>query len=162
MSENRLPAEVETGESHYPEWRGLLLAELALARVPELLVHKEPPHATPGFRYDFLVATPDGFCFFVEVEAFSSTELRLKEVESSDELRWKIDAPSIRLAKRSRSPVVLFLFDADTDHGRYLRLDTLPTSAAKARNTVKLPATNTINPTNLRRLVSDLRDKIAS
>src|SRR5262245_4094630 len=116
MSDNRTAVEVKTTGPSYLNWRGPLLAELALARVPGLSVYKRPDQAPSELPYHFLVTTADGFCFFVEVKAFSSFRLHVTDVEAIGELRWSLDADLVRRARASHSPVVLFLFDADTDH----------------------------------------------
>lgn len=162
MSDDRSLTADPADAPDYVGWRGLLLAELALARVPEFLVHKEPDgQGPPPLRYDFLVATADGFCFFVTVAAFSSFRLKSCGPGSAEDIRWPLDAELVRQARRSRSPVVLFVFDADTEHGRYLRLDTLPEPTTKAV-AVPIPVANTITPASLKRLVSELRDATAA
>jgi hypothetical protein len=143
-------------EPHYVGWRGELLAEVALRRVAGLEIHK--PHQN-GSRldYDFLVSTPDGFCFFVEVKAFSSMKYRIADVAGIEGLLWTVDGELIRNARKSQSPFVLFLFDADSEHGRFLRLDTLPDPPARSSATLQLPIENTITPTNLRRLIASMQ-----
>lgn len=137
----------------YSEWRGILLAELALARVPGLAVNKQPPGADHG--YDFLVATGRGACFFVRVRAFSSMRLDAEDVDASEEWHWRIDASLIRRARESRSPFFLFVFDADTDHGRFLRLDTLAAPGGRSV-TIHMPRENTLDRKNLDRIVAEL------
>jgi hypothetical protein len=93
----------------------------------------------------------------VEVKAFSSSWLGVRDVKGVPELRWSVDADLIRRARESESPFLLFLFDADTDHGRYLRLDTLPGPSPGARQvTVRLPVEHVINKENLEKLIADL------
>jgi hypothetical protein len=149
---------VKTTGPSYLSWRGELLAELALARVPGLVVYKRPDRPPSELPYHFLVTTEHGFCFFVEVRAFSSMRLDVADVETVGELRWSVDADLVRHARESLSPVLLFLFDADSDHGRYLRLDTLPAPVSEAhRLTVRLPVEHTINKENLEKLIADLQ-----
>ena len=158
MSDKRTFVEVKSTGPSYPAWRGELLAELALARNPGLIVHKRPERSPSDPPYDFLVATEQGLCFFVEVRAFSSFHLQLTDVEAIPELRWSLDGELVRRARASHSPVLLFLFDADTDHGRYLRVDTLPAPGVEVRQvTVRLPAQQTINKENLERLIAELQ-----
>jgi hypothetical protein len=155
MAENNHSIEVETTGPDYLGWRGELLARLALARVPGLTAVKVEGDE-PG--WDFLAATPQGLCFFIEVEAFSSLQRHLNGVEAAEELRWHVDAEHVRRARASRSPVVLFLFDADTDHGRFLRLDTLAAPAAGAKTqTVRLPRANIITREGIEKLVAELQ-----
>ncbi len=159
MSNARTSVEVQTTGPSYLGWRGELLAELALARVPGLIVHKRPEQETADLPYAFLVATEDGFCFFVEVRAFSSARLGIKDVQTVGELRWSIDAELIRRARESCNPVVLFLFDADTDHGRYVRLDSLPDPGPHAHHvTVRLPADHTTDRKSVEKLVAALQE----
>jgi hypothetical protein len=158
MSDKRMSVEVPTTGPSYLAWRGELLAELALARLPGLVVHKRPERPPAELPYDFLVATEHGLCFFVGVKAFSSFRLDVRDVEAVRELRWPVDADLIRRARESQSPYLLFLFDADTEHGRYLRLDNLPDPDPQAsRLTVRFPAEHTINKENLERLIEDLQ-----
>jgi hypothetical protein len=147
----------------YVGWRGELLAELALARVPGLIVNKRPDRPDFDLAYHFLVVTDRGSCFFVGVKAFSSSKRGLSDVEESGEWRWHLDAALVRDARRNRSPFVLFLFDADREEGRYLRLDTLPAPARDVRRiTVRLPIENTINRSNLETMIASLQaDRIS-
>ncbi len=158
MSDKRTSVELKTTGPGYLGWRGELLAELALARVPGLSVHKRPERAASELPAHFLAATSDGLCFFVIVRASSSFQMDIPDVETIGELRWPLEAETIRRARESRSPVILFLFDADTDHGRYLCLDTLPDPGPEARSVmVRLPVSATINKENLEKLIGDLR-----
>lgn len=155
MSENKQSREIKTGGANYVGWRGELLAELALARVPKLSVHK--PKDSCG--YDFLVAAPSGVCFFVEVKSFSSKKLDIHNVDQIAELRWRIDTHHIRRAQESHTPVFVFLIDADTDHGRYLRLDNLdPCDESVQSQTIRFPVENTIARNGLERLVAALEE----
>jgi hypothetical protein len=131
----------------------MLLAELTLARVPGLVVNKQ--HSAADLGYDFLVATERGACFFIQVKAFSSMRLEAKDVDATAEWRWRIDASLLRHARASRSPFFLFVFDADTDHGRFLRLDTLPAPAARSV-TVRIPRGNTLDRQGLEAIVAEL------
>jgi hypothetical protein len=126
----------------------MLLAELALARVPGLIVNKQ--HSAGDLCYDFLVATERGACFFIEVKAFSSMRLGAKA-----EWRWRIDASLVHHARESMSPFFLFVFDADTDHGRFLRLDTLPTPDTRSV-TVRIPRENTLDRKGVEGIVAEL------
>ena len=157
MSDKQTSVEVKTSGPSYLGWRGKLLAELALARLPGLIVHERPNSAPSELPYDFLVSTEHGLCFFVAVRAFSSFWLDVRDVEVVPELRWSVDADLVRRARDSESPFLLFLFDADTDHGRYLRLDTLPPPAPGARLvTARFPVEQVITKEHLERLIADL------
>jgi hypothetical protein len=158
MSDRRASVEVKTTGPGYLGWRGELLSELALARVPGLLVHKRPDRAPPEVPYQFLVATAHGFCFFVEVRAFSSLHLEVPDVATVREWRWSLEADLVRRARTSHSAVLLFLFDADTDHGRYLRLDTLPAPGSDVhRLVVRFPVEQTLTKDSLAKLIEELQ-----
>lgn len=160
MSDKRTSVEVKTTGPAYLSWRGALLAELALARVPGLIVHKRPERSPSELPYGFLAATENGLCFFVDVKAFSSMHLGLEAVDRIGDLRLSLEADAIRRARESLSPVVLFLFDADGEHGRYLRLDTLPVpSSVTHRVTVRFPIEATLTTENLENLIAVLQRK---
>jgi hypothetical protein len=163
MSDNRTSVEIKPTGPSYVSWRGELLAELALARVPALTVYKRPEKAASDLPYHFLVATEHGLCFFVEVQAFSSFRLDVADVKTIPELRWAVDPDIVRQARASHSPVFLFLFDADSDHGRYLRLDTLPAPRPNTRHViVRLPAEQAITRENVEKLAAELQGVPAS
>lgn len=151
MSDRTIAVGPKATSPHYLGWRGTLLAKLALARVPGLVVNE----GASDHDYDFLVATPKGACFFVAVKAFSSMRLEAEDVDTTAEWRWRIDAALIRRARESRSP--FFLFDADTDHGRSLRLDTLPAPGPEARTVmVRIPRENALGRKHLEEIVAEL------
>jgi len=154
MAENKHSHEITTGGPHYVGWRGELLAELALARVPELSVHK--PKEDCG--YDFLIATPSGVCFFVLAKSFSSKKLNIRDIDQIAELRWRINTDHIVHAKEGHTPVFVFLIDADTDHGRYLRLDTIDVHNKSSQvQTIRFPLDNTIDKDGIEKLVATLQ-----
>ena len=146
--------EVKTTGPEYLAWRGELLAQLALSRLEGVTVYQRSDEQP----FDFLVATNDGVCFFVEVEAFSSTNQKIDDVETIEELQWQIPMKRVRQATGSQTPVLLFLFDADSDHGRFLRLDTLPVPHKAARQqTIAFPIENVIDQKNLEAIIRELR-----
>ena len=153
MSNKNGAQRIKTGSPDYVVWRGELLAELALARLGDLSIYK--PKEDTG--YDFLVTTPTGACFFVQVKAFSSWKLGVEEIDQVAELQWQADEELIRRAKECQSPVFLFLIDADTEHGRYLRLDTVEADDRPARSdTLRFPRENSTDKEGMQRLVSAL------
>ncbi len=157
MGDQKTSVVVDTRGPSYLSWRGELLAELALARVPELVVTKLAANGRASIGFDYLAAAPGGLCFFVKVKAFSSLAAHLAKPARIAELRWSAPTKLIRQARRSHSPVFLFLFDADTDHGRYLRLDLLPEPAPDQRHvTVGLPVEQTISLENLILLLAEI------
>jgi hypothetical protein len=108
--------------------------------------------------YDFLVAAEYGLCFFVVAKAFSSMHLGVQGVETIHELVCFLDADLVRRGRQSQSPCILFLFDADTDHGRYLRLDTLPDTDPETQQLpVHLPKEQLISRDNLERFIAGLQ-----
>jgi hypothetical protein len=99
----------------------------------------------------------------VKVRGFSSRHLKLDDVASIPELRWAVDAEEVRKARRSSTPLVMFLYDADTEHGRFARLDTLPEPQPKARRVlVGFLVEHTISSDSLRRLIAGLRPQPAT
>jgi len=157
MSENPSTSrEVKTTGPDYLVWRGELLARLALSRLESTVAYE----GTEDQPYDFLIVTADGFCFFVEVKAFSSTNLHIDRVETIAELKWRVSTELLRQANQSHSPVVLFLFDADTDHGRFLRIDTLHASKKSSHlQTIGFPIENVINKESLESLIRELQSQ---
>jgi hypothetical protein len=152
MSDPQAPIRVSTTGPAYLGWRGELLAELALARVPEFIVLK----SDRDVPFDFVVTTKDGLCFFVEVKAYSSLQLN-RAPEKAAALQLRIDSEVLRKARKSLNPVIAFLVDADRDHGRFLRLDTQPEPAQDAESVLlTFPIENTITASSLKNLASQL------
>jgi hypothetical protein len=138
----------------YVGWRAELLAKLALSRLPHVAISEQPSPAV----FDFSVTTEDNLVFFVEVKAFSSMRKRIREVQTISQLPWRIPNGLLERSHSEHRPVVLFLFDVDTEHGRYLRLDTLEIRANRTGiQTVRLPVENTINSESLLRMLEELR-----
>ena len=155
MYETPSSIQVETDGPSYLGWRGELLAELALARVFSLGVRKDPDES----EHDLAVTTERNLRFFVEIRAFSSFRMKVSDVAAVPELLWSVGADHVRRARRSADPVVLFLFDADTDHGRYLRLDTLAPPPRNVRwLTLRFPIEHTITRESVEHLVSELHE----
>ena len=152
MSRAAPHAKVATDPADYVGYRGDLLAQLALSRLKSVDVFR--PQADGG--WDFLVAAPNGATVAVVVEAFSSIKRRWTQVADLPVLRWSLDRALIDRAAASRTPVVLFLFDADTDHGRYLRLDNLKSRGGDGAFTVSLPIEQAINPRSVAALMAEL------
>jgi hypothetical protein len=146
----------KSGEPSYVGWRGELLAELALARVPGLTVTKRPDRPAIDWNYDYLVATRHGKCFAVKVAAFASSRSKIDVDNPNREWKWNEDSVLIREAIESRIPYFLFLFDADQDQGRFLRLDTLPIPTNDPIVPVELPSKNVIDRERIERIVDDL------
>jgi hypothetical protein len=134
----------------YVDWRSDLLAELALARIPGLKAYK----LTDQKPFDKLAVTERGFCFFVLNRGFSSMASGDNDVDSANELVCPCDSEMLLRAAQNQSPVVLFYFNADTDHGRYLRLDTLPDTTV---DEVRLPIANTITKASVQKLIREMQ-----
>jgi hypothetical protein len=134
----------------YVEWRSDLLAELALARIPGLKAYK----LTDQEPFDKLAVTEDGFCFFVISRGFSSFASGEKDADARSELSCSCDADMLARAHQNQSPVVFFYFNADTDHGRYLRLDTLHETNAKE---LRFPIANTITKASMQGLIREMQ-----
>jgi hypothetical protein len=136
-------------------WRADLLAKLALSRLKGTVLVAAPLPDNIGF--DYLVTTREGFTFFVEVKGFSSSKEMVRDVESIDLLRRRVLATFLSHARAMKCPVVLFVFDVDTDHGRYLRVDNLPVEKTSGQfRTVRLPRQNTITQESIHRLLTEL------
>jgi hypothetical protein len=139
-----------------------VLAELALARTFAFTVYRRTA-GDDDLDYDFMVAAADGSRCFVKVCGFSSYHLKLPNVVSVPELLWAINPGLVRKARRSSIPLVLFLFDADTEHGRFARLDTLPEPAANARQVlVRFPVENTITTEALIKMIAEMQHESAA
>jgi hypothetical protein len=132
---------------HIP-WRTELLVKLALARVGSLRVCTFSDE-----NDDLLVVTDQGFCFFVVSQGFSSLATDQDGIDGTKELIVPCEHGLIERAHRYRNPVVLFYFNADTDHGRYLRLDTLPDNTEE----LHLPIENTINKASVQKLIREMQ-----
>jgi hypothetical protein len=156
MSKSAQARELPTSGPEYLGWRAELLAELALSRLakaPGLQILK----LVQDDGYDFVVAMPKGHCVFIEAKAFSSYEAHLDNPAEVPSLQWRLPTALINKARQSVSPVLLFLFDADTGHGRYIRLDTLRSARPKGEYmVVSFPRTNEINEENLRKFVNEM------
>jgi hypothetical protein len=131
------------------------LAELAILRVPELSVLKRQDGKSSAL-FDFVVTSDKGVCFFVDVKSYSSFGLKI-EPDSIPVLELEVDTNHLQIARRSPTPVAMFLFDGDRGHGRYLRLDTLPKPDDSARTVVlAFPVENTITGDSIRALAAEL------
>jgi hypothetical protein len=138
--------------------RAELLARIAVLRIAGARIY---PAERLGrdVGYDFLAVS--GYtAFLIVLDQFGS--LRGGPADADDAPVWLRSVPADRLrqAVGSPTPVVLFLFDADTEHGRYLRLDTLPEPPADADTvTLRLPIANTITRDSVRRLIDSFAAK---
>ena len=137
----------------YLGWRTELLANLALSRLQGITVTEQPLNG----QFDFSVMTSTGFSFLLEVKGLSSMREKIRDIGTIPELRWRVQTKVLKRAKTMRCPVVLFLFDADTEHGRYLRIDNLRLVAAAVQTqSVRFPLQNAINTEGLHRMLREL------
>lgn len=136
----------------YVGWRSEMLSSFVLMRLPELKVYK----ITDQDTFDKLVMTDNGLCFFIVTRGFSSLAAGLDHVDSDSMWTYSIDTATLKRAREHQSPVFLFYFNADTDHGRYLRLDTLADEDAKE---LHLPIENAITKASLQKLIRELQAK---
>ena len=136
----------------YVEWRGRLIAKLALTRAGLVVQDAPPPQP-----FDLLASTPDGVYFLVEVEAYSSMHGGRRPVfdPPGEPRRWPVDPSLLLAAGNGNLPVVLFVVDADLEVGHYARLD----RADRDQRTpaVSLAADRDLSPTALAALVAELR-----
>lgn len=159
MSNATKSLKIKSEGPEYVGWRGELLAELALTRLAKIAnVEIYKPGADQG--YDFVIGTADGLFVSIQAQSFSSNSAGIKEPQLVQELRWKVPVETTERARKSLSPVLFFLFDADTDHGRFVRLDTLPPQRPKAAFvTLVFPRQNMIDERNLLKTLAELKNQ---
>lgn len=146
---------VKTGGPEHVAILAEKLAELAILRVPSLSI-LAPLKDRPSDLFDFAVSSDDGVCFFVAVKSYSSFGLKIVP-DPIPVLELGVKAEWVQTARHSPTPVVLFLFDGDRGHGRFLRLDTLPKPADDATTVVlSFPVENAITGDSIRALVEGL------
>lgn len=142
-------------EPRYVEWRGILIAKLALTRAGLAVQDPVPPQP-----FDILASTHDGFYFLIEVGAYSSLHGKRQPVSdpSGQELRWPVESALLLAAAEVNLPVVLFVIDADRETGHYARLDRLPSLDRNKRITsVPIAANRDLGPQSLAALLAELR-----
>jgi hypothetical protein len=151
---NPTKANPKPGEPRYVSWRGELIAELALTRAG-LTVQDAPPRP-----FDFLVSTPDGFYFLVDVKAYSSMHGRNPPAfdKALGRHRWPVEASLLRAVGEVNLPAVLLVVDADREVGHYARLDRVPGGDADERAAfVWLVKDRDLSPESLAGMVAELR-----
>lgn len=136
----------------YVGWRSELLAKLALSRIPSLAI----VHVSQDHGYDYVVTSDDGLTFCLVVRARSSLHDEIREIHALEFVDVDLPRGLLERARTSLCPVVLFFFDADSGHGRYLRLDTLAEQQL-AKQYVSLPIDHTITTRSLNRMLQTLR-----
>lgn len=147
-------------EPHYIGWRGEILAKLALSRLGNVTIFEpgQPGPSSPVHDFDLVVMTPDALTFLVEVKAFSSIKRGIANPENCEWLDCDLSTTILKRAREAQSPVVFFLFDADTEHGRFMRFEDIPpNTAAKHSQRVRFPIQNTITTASLNLLVREMR-----
>ncbi len=156
MSNDLIISDDPATQPPYAGWRAELLTELALARVPGLVVNKMPDTQVSGLDFDFLVATKKRVCFFIEVKSFSYLHAKVVRKPKG---QWHALVPEklLREAGACPSPYFLFVFDVDTDEGRYLRLDGIAIpQLVDGKVALDLPEVNRITKDSLESLVASL------
>ena len=149
MPKTRTCILVKPAVREYAGYRTELLTDLAFARLPQLIVHKGQADGP----YDYLVVTRQGQGFIVLVRCFSSLEQMLGDASLIHELRFDLPTDLVNTARHSPSPVILFLWDADTEHGRYARLDQLPEPGDQEQVEIRFPRAATITGKNMEHLI---------
>jgi hypothetical protein len=135
--------------------RAEMLAKLALLRTVGLQLYRREGNGPP---FTFVVAPEHAPMFFVAVAGFSALLTDSPEAVSRHAWLWRAEADTVRRARHAQHPVVLFLYDADGDHGRFARLDHLPPPPKGRKQVpVRLPLENAINEANLEHLIAGLR-----
>ena len=156
MADKRTRLRVTTDGPGYLTSRSQSLAQLAVVRVPELLAFDRPNHAGDAFPFDLLVMEDEEARFSIVARGFATARAKI-ETDGIPDLECEVDANLVRQARKHPYPVVMFLFDADRDPGRFLRLDTQPEPAANAKVTLlTFPIENTITEASVRKLASEL------
>lgn len=143
----------------YVEWRGELLAELALLRVPGVVVVRRPSDSESKSNKagDFCAVSMSGLAFWVVIKAFSSWHHDIDRASSGE---WRVRVP-MALIERARAlpaATLLFVLDADTDAGRYLRLDTIEPGNGSGSKvaTLIIPPDHELTKERLARAIGEL------
>jgi hypothetical protein len=151
MTKQHSAQTVHPGTASHLADRAELLAQLAFSRLGTVHLH----HASRDWGYDFVIVTPRGATLLVVVKAFSSISMRMRDVETIRELRWQMDAKTLRWASTSPAAVVLFLIDGDTEHGRFLLVNDIPLRTSSGhRQTITFPIENTIDARGIEGLIA--------
>jgi len=154
MSEAQAVLHLKSSGTEWVDRRGAALAKMALLTTRGLTIFENMYTKA----YDYAVATEDGMFIRIRVEAYSSRLAGVERVGVIPDLRWSLATDVVRQARASKAPVVLLLFDADSGHGRFARLDVLPAPPRGAKSmAISLPLSNTVDPASLRCLVAELR-----
>lgn len=133
--------------------RAETLAERVLAQVPAL----QTTRSEEGAPFDLIVVTPERKRLLVVVKGFSSIKRWIREVTTIQEIRWQVDRVLLEWAWTSADPVALFLMDVDSEHGRFVRLDTISKRPRRGpRVTVRLPRTQRVSKQAIQRLIASL------
>lgn len=146
---------VTTGGPDHLAYLAEVAAELAILRVPGLSPHK-PPKGDSYALFDMVATSDKGVCFLVKIQSYSAFKLKI-EPDLIPVLELDVDAEYIKTARRSPTPVVMFLFDGDRGHGRHLRLDTLSEPSKSAKTVVlSFPVENAITGESIHALADEI------
>ncbi len=145
---------VRTGVPDDREYFAEVAAELALMRAGEFSIYKPMRKSEPLF--DMAVMAGSAARFLIKIETYSAFTLKV-EPEAIPVLELQAEAEYLRAARQCPTPVMMFLFDGDRGHGRYLRLDTRAEPAPSAKSVVlSFPVENTITGDSIRALAEQL------
>lgn len=138
----------------YVGWRAEELAKLALSGVPSWSV----TDITEGGKFDYAVMDVNsGTSFMVEVKSLSSIHSNRKIDPSASEIPIQVAASLVKSAQAMHCPVFLFVFDVDTDHGRFRRLDLFDIADVHGEKFwLYLPISNVINAQSMQKLAKEL------
>ena len=156
-----LPQDANAGP-WYVGWRADLLARFALVRMDGVQLLPDPRRDdSREVPFDYVVIAPGGVTFLLQVQGFSSRHSGPKDPAGLPVIRCLVPAKFVRWMRLSPTPVFRFLFDADGEHGRFLRLDTLPEPPAGLPDgemvPLDFPAENAITWDSIEQLLADLR-----
>lgn len=140
-------------DPRYVSWLGEVLTRLALSRMEGWVIEEQPLDG----HFDFGVVTDTGKRFLIEVKAGSSLRGRFSDMATADNVRYRLDKRVLERASSQEQPTVLFLFDVDTEAGRYLILKDFDSKGDSASSpVVSLPKSNLISTSALKQLAVDL------
>ncbi len=145
---------IRTSGVRYAPWKGEVIAKYLLARTDGVEATDLPPH-DPA-RCDIMVEAGD-FRFLVEVKAFASFHDPAGDPATSESLRIRVPFEQFEAWRRSALPVVVFLIDADTEHGRYLIVDDVSAGAHSGEVDLAFPVANELTPEAVPQVISRLR-----
>lgn len=138
----------------YAAKRSELVAKLALSRLEGAEIFENDGAGDRG--WDFHVKLPDGRDFFVEVKSYSSFNTKNQWRVKQDSLEYRFPK-SLGRYRNYPHPIFLWLIDADTEKGYYLRLDRLNIPGDCGPSfTGKIPPSDDLSAASLERMINGL------